>query len=295
MDTEAAALLDDLGRLRNRTRQDSHGYWLPLLLFGVLILVAPVLYGAAGITVPTNGNIDVYGPELHIGGLGFYPLSLFTSFQLDVSGLAVGLYWLGVVVVGMLVTLAWYRWRALRVGVQPRTGTYLLYALGGLLVCVLPVPLVAGLLIDALGGSDKASVLLSVAVLVVGIVLTALCARGRSRNVMRWIGLVVGIVLVLIGTSDVTFLANTHGYGGLFVIAIGIVGLAWMERSRLCGVVAVLFVAAALLADLYDMENVLSGYPVSTQTITFDNLVLPAAVLIVGGIVALTAGRRSRQ
>lgn len=186
MNTEAAALLDDLGRLRSRTRQDSHGYWLPLLLFGVLILVAPVLYGAAAIAVPTDGSsiTDPFGPELHIGGVYFEPLSLFTSFQLNTSPLAVGFYWLGVAVVGTLVTLGWYRWRALRVGVQPRTGTYLLYALGGLLVCVLPVPLVASLLISALGGSDKASVLLSVAVLVVGIALTALCARGR-RSVVK--------------------------------------------------------------------------------------------------------------
>jgi hypothetical protein len=156
------------------------------------------------------------------------------------------------------------------------------------------VPLVAGLLIDALGGSNKASVLTSVAVLVVGIAITVLGVRG-SRSAAKWIGLVIGVVLVLIGSSDVAFLANTHGYGGLFVIAIGLLGLAWMERSRLCGIVALLFTGAALLADLYDMENVLSGFPASTQTVTFDNLVLPAAVLIVGGIVALTAGRRSRQ
>jgi hypothetical protein len=294
MDTEAAALLDDLGKLRSRTRQDSHGYWLPLLLFGVLILVAPVLYQAARITVPTNGIADPFGPELHIGGFRFEPLSLFTSFQFDVSPSAVGFYWLGVAVVGTLVTLGWYWWRAVRVGLQPRIGVYLLCALGALLVCVLPVPIAAGWLIDVLGGSDKASVLLSVAVLVVGIALTALCARGR-RSVVKWIGLVIGVALVLIGTSDVTFLANTHGYGGLFVIAIGLLGLAWMERSRLCGIVALLFTAAALLADLYDMENVLSGFTTSTLIITFDNLVLPAAVLIVGGIVALVTGRESRQ
>jgi hypothetical protein len=299
MDTEASALLDDLGTLRRRARQDSHGFWLPLLLFGVLILVAPVVYGAAAITVPANGSFDSFGPDLHIGGLHFYPLSLFTSFPFEVSPLAVGFYWLGVAVVGTLVTLGWYRWRAVRVGVQPHTSTYLLYACAALLVCVLPVPIAAGQLINVLGGFGKPAVFVSVAVFVFGIALTVLSARGRRWTVVRRIGLVIGVILLLIGTSDLTIVASTYGFGGLFVIAIGLLGLAWMERSRLCATVALLFTGAALLANLYGMENVFyrlfGGDTTSTLVSTFEDLVLPAAVLIIGGIVSLVAGRGSRQ
>jgi hypothetical protein len=68
-----------------------------------------------------------------------------------------------------------------------------------------------------------------------------------------------------------------------------------MERSVLCGVVTVLFIGASLLANLYDMENVFLGsaYTDDVRAVTFDNLVLPAAVLIIGGVVALFVGARS--
>src|SRR3954466_11910715 len=40
--TEPAALLDEISRLRARTRADRHAYVQPLFLFGVLVLMAPL-------------------------------------------------------------------------------------------------------------------------------------------------------------------------------------------------------------------------------------------------------------
>jgi hypothetical protein len=70
-----------------------------------------------------------------------------------------------------------------------------------------------------------------------------------------------------------------------------LLGLAWMERSPLCGTVVVLFTGAALLANLYNIENLLP-YTTNQLLVTCYDLLLPGLVLIIGGIIALVADRR---
>jgi hypothetical protein len=116
------------------------------------------------------------------------PLALFSSFFYIGNPLAVGLYWLGTIVVG---TLGWYRWRAQRIGVQLRTRAYLLYALGAVLVCIVLVPLTASWTLP--GGSGSPQVWGSVGAFVVDAGLAVLFRR--SQAFWARIGFVLGVVI----------------------------------------------------------------------------------------------------
>lgn len=298
MSDEPGALLDDLGALRRRTRRDGSGYWLPLLLFGVLVLAAPLAY--LGTDRPMADTYFEVGPVWTIGGFGLAPLQLFQGFVMPPANpTAVGLYWLLATAVGAACTFFWYRARAARVGVHLRIGTYLWYALGALVAAVIGVPvLIRWTLYELFGGRSRAAVLLSLLVLVIGLAIAVLSARpwrrAGTRSTAERVGLAVGVLITLVGAGNVATLASPYGLAPLFVIAVGLFGLAWMERSRLCGTIAVLFTGAALLANLYDVGNLFSRWgaeTVSPAPGVLDNLLLPGAVLIVGGVVALVSHR----
>jgi hypothetical protein len=91
-----------------------------------------------------------------------------------------------------------------------------------------------------------------------------------------------------------------RGMFPFLIIAAGLWVLAWAERSRALAVTALVFTGAALLANLYDVENVLyrlgwnpAGY---NWQVTIPNVLLPTVVLLVAGgaagIAAATARRR---
>jgi hypothetical protein len=100
------AVLTELGELRDRTRADRHAFALPLLVFGALILIAPLLY-ATGDTFVEPGLLGEFfgvqtGPDLANPNL-------------------VAWYWFATVVGGIALTVWWYRRRGERTGVE--TGT----------------------------------------------------------------------------------------------------------------------------------------------------------------------------
>jgi hypothetical protein len=87
----------------------------------------------------------------------------------------------------------------------------------------------------------------------------------------------------------------------LLAIAIALLALAWAERSVLLGAVAALHAVAAGLGVSYDPENllysVLSTFGVADADLPFDygrtvNVLLPASVLLLGGLLALALSRR---
>jgi hypothetical protein len=85
----------------------------------------------------------------------------------------------------------------------------------------------------------------------------------------------------------------------LFVIAVGLMALAWAERSWALGVIAVIFTGAALLSSLYDVENILfrlGWHPSLAQEglTALPGVLLPAVVLLVAGLCALPAQRPRR-
>lgn len=295
---EAAALLDDLGALRRKARRDGRGEWLPLLVFGGFVLAAPLAY-----LHPAPTAYTPVGPTLRVGVTEFTPLMLFQGFHVaPADDTVVGLYWLGVTIAGAVLTFLWYRRRAARIGVALPVRPFMWSVLGALALAVVIVPVVLHLLPGLLApGPTALRVILLVAA---GLALVVAWARPRRPNDVSWernaIG-VFGILLALICVRDITVVALLHGFAALYVIAAGLLGLAWTERNRLCGTVAVLFIGASLTANLYDMENVAEriGGPWSgAGAVAFDNLLLPGAVLVVGGLVALVstwlANRRLR-
>lgn len=83
----------------------------------------------------------------------------------------------------------------------------------------------------------------------------------------------------------------------LLIIAIGLGVLAWAERSRALAATAAAYTAAALLASLYDVENMLprlgwNGLPGNLTSVP--NVLLPALVLVLAGAGAFAVQRRHR-
>jgi hypothetical protein len=115
-------------------------------------------------------------------------------------------------------------------------------------------------------------------------------------------GAVLAAVAVVIGSVVLSFTPFTfflwpvyvREYGALLVVAVGLLVLARLERSRGLLAVAVLYAAAALLANTYNVENVLfrlgwdpfQGDPYGLRYLALPALLLPAAILLVGGVVA---------
>jgi hypothetical protein len=112
---EPGRLLADLATLRRQTRTARHGYWFPLVLFGLLTCGAAPLYVAAA--APHDLSVAYArgpGPLLLSGVLpgsdGFY----------------LGWYWAAALVGGYLVTVVWYHWHARQAGVATPARGYLI-------------------------------------------------------------------------------------------------------------------------------------------------------------------------
>ena len=86
-------LLGDLSRLRRRTRVARHGYWFPLVLFGVLGCAAAPLYLASAASVPAGSA------TYQAGNTG--PL-LLGGMSIGRNGFYIGWYWTVALVVGYL-------------------------------------------------------------------------------------------------------------------------------------------------------------------------------------------------
>ena len=93
-----------------------------------------------------------------------------------------------------------------------------------------------------------------------------------------------------------------HDYRALLLIAVGLLALAVQERSRELGIIAVLFTVAAVLANTYNVENVVFrlgwdpfvAHPDQARFVHLPALAAPAAVLLLGGAVAGLRARRVR-
>jgi hypothetical protein len=100
------------------------GYWFPLLLFGGLAALSLPLSALASPPLPTGITVlaityPTVTQAMYLGG--GTPAAPFL-FPL-------GWYWVGVLVAGLLVTAAWYRWRDRRGGSRTPLGGYLVSGL----------------------------------------------------------------------------------------------------------------------------------------------------------------------
>jgi len=90
-----------------------------------------------------------------------------------------------------------------------------------------------------------------------------------------------------------------RGTLAFLIIAIGLWVLARAERSRVLAIIALVYTGAALLASLYNVENIvfrLGWNPgrsaFAWQLTALPNVLLPATVLLVAGCGAFAAQRR---
>ena len=111
---DASELLAQLRALRGHARTTRHAYWFPLLLFGVLTCASAPLY----IRPPSPGQLTASA-----AGSSGTVLTYFGNSPLISS--AVPYYWLAALLGGLVVTQAWYRWHARRVGLRTPSVAYL--------------------------------------------------------------------------------------------------------------------------------------------------------------------------
>jgi hypothetical protein len=122
-----ASLLSDLGRLRKQARSARHAYWLPLLLFGLVIGASSPFYL---VTQPSQSDPVIWTESGTLAAL---------SGMFDENPAALAIYWLLTIGAGLYITWLWYRRHGRRVGLMtPARGFVIAGVIVGVLVIVLP-------------------------------------------------------------------------------------------------------------------------------------------------------------
>jgi hypothetical protein len=286
-----ASLLADLEALRHRAREDRHGYAFSLLLFGALVLAAPLLYAPAG---SADFSADAFDPKVSGGNL-LVRIFRTTAGPDPANPTLIAWYWLFVLVAGFGATAWWYRRRAARVGVETGTRAFLVTAAAAFAGFFLGTYVFSRYALSLYGAWQ---VNLS---LMFGSLLLAALVLWRTRHLA---GVFAASVCGAVTFSAIAVYTN-KGFSALLVIAGGLLALAWLERSVLLGVVSALFtlVAVPSTAMIVNPTVVLDpgylyyllGWEIEwtdTRTYALQQLLAPAAVLLAGGTVAAIRYRR---
>jgi hypothetical protein len=131
--------------------------------------------------------------------------------------------------------------------------------------------------------------------------------RTRVRtSVALWIGVTVALLAVSVAMLSVVWRLwplTTSGAAPVLVIAVGLVALSWVERSRLLAGITAVFAAASVYSVVATPENLLyrllSGFGVSAASMPYEEanvvrVLVPGVVLVVGAVVAVAADVRHR-
>jgi hypothetical protein len=283
--SDTTALLTDLRKLRTRARTDRQAHAFPLLLFGALILIAPLLYIPAA---EPDYSVDGWDPRVEGSNL-LVRIFRTTALNDPAYPTLVAWYWLLVLVGGFGATLWWYRRRAARVGVETDTQ--------GLIIAT--VAAFAGFFLGTFAFSRYALSLYGAwqvnLTLMFGSLLVAVLILWWNRGPL---GLFLASLCGAMTFSSIAVYTN-KGFSALLVIAGGLLVLTWLERSVSLGVVSVLLTLAAVPSTAMIVNPMVHldaaivfaelGWVASwenTQLYTLQQLILPAAVLLVGGTIA---------
>ena len=275
-------LLDELRALRRRTHADPRRYAPPLLVFGVLIIASVLLYRPADVPFWQGSQLDL------LGGNG--------SVATTQPG-AITAYWFAVLFFGTGFTAAWYHVRAARQGIELRTNAQLMAAGAALLGILVGMPVLWAVLGPYYWPEDEPYVHIPMLVLgAAGAVVVLGRAAGPGRGAgARVAGLLAGFVLATTAAGAVTM--YLRGYFALLVIAAVVFALAWVERSRLVAVVAIAFTAVSLLPATRTTavyEALGWNWWDNPRLGVLQDLLLPSAVLLVGGLAGLAVRLRTR-
>lgn len=299
---DAATLLSDLTALRHRTRADRHGYAFPLFLFGGLILLAPLLYA----TDQVYYELDDWDPRQN--GSNFLVRVFRTAAGPDpLSPTLVAWYWLATLVLGSLATAWWYRRRAERSGVETGTQAFLIAAGAAFAGFFLGSWLLEDYSL-ALYGAWTVNLPLILCSAAASAVVTFWCTRRDRTPTQRTVGVFVAAVFAATAFAAVGVYAN-RGFSALYVIAAGLLVLAWLERSVLLGVTGVLFTLTAVPATMhwnwssiyvdanalfYQLGWQLNEYDTADrQLAVLQMLLTPAVILLIAGAIAALTRRRT--
>lgn len=271
MTEDPRGLLVELAAMRKRTRADRHGYWLPLLLFGLITLGATPFY-VPKLCVDSGQDPELVQPHvcswssadqhwlynwLHPTGqmsgptFGFYP------------NVTADIYWIIALLCGYLAVVRWYRWRAAQVGVETPTRVYAQVTIFMLVLPLIGVPVLSELFFGRVGW--QIALPITVAVIV--------AATWRVRS--------ASFTLAVLALFALAHFATFYPYGPMFVLAAGLIGLAYLERSTICTVTVAIFTATVLFvneAGRFDWY-----WPSDVEQ--FASTALPALVLLAGGII----------
>ena len=131
---------------------------------------------------------------------------------------------------------------------------------------------------------------ITVTVLTALAVVIPLLSGVRSPHWLSWLR-----HLQLLWPADLV----ARGTFPLVIIAVGLWALAWAERSRALTVIAAVYTGSALLASLYNIENLLfrlgwNPAPRDWDLTSLPNVLLPGLVLLAAGAGAFAVRRRHR-
>jgi hypothetical protein len=231
--SHATELLADVQRLRRRTRLARHGYWFPLLVFGLLALGALPLFRYPSLA-------DQVGPGSYATDQPPWIRGVTTGGQFLADPAALSLYWLIAIPLGYVATVAFYRYHARRSGVASRLRPYVATGLA----------LLAALLLLA-GGAT-------------------------------------GLIVV---PGDLV----VRGLAPLLTVPIALLMLARIERSWAVAAVACGVGLVALVANLYDIENLFYRVGVTAPSPQINLIVLGGALLVAGAGCWLVTRRARRR
>jgi hypothetical protein len=287
MTESPADLLGDLRRLRSKVRRDRHGYALPLLMFGVLVLAASLCYADR----PWPESLSAEGVYITIDP-GPFPAFEYRWMPLVRNPLLIQWYWMLALLAGLAVTTWWYRRRARRTGVETDIRGYLITAGAALAGLVFGVPVLEATVAprNTLYSTPEVNLPILIGSAVAS---AAVFFVGTRWKKVRELSLLVGTLLATVAFAAVG-VYMIKGLSALLIIAAALLFLAWIERSVLLGGIGVLFAAAAVHANLVGLSEYFVNGPGYTdgRLVVLQDLMLPAAVLIVGGVLALIQSRR---
>jgi hypothetical protein len=243
------------------------GYWFPLVLLGFGLLG---LLGWDSVLASQDFGWFAYAPPSGLADYQYTQVLVGTSVAVDFEMKRYpmrGVLWPVLVVATLVVTMAWYGWRARRAGSSVRP--YVALAVGG--VIAVPATYIATGMASVM--PDPAEMVTSVGLplFVLG-VLTGAWAYSGHRP-WRRTAATISVACLVVGVGTILG-ALAPGLLDPVIIAGGLLALARFERSRLLAVVAgVVLVAMVMLP-----AGALSA-------------LIPAMVLLAAAIVELARQR----
>ena len=269
-DASIESVLGDVELLRTRVKNERHGFWFALVLFGILTLGSLGFYwqrlsgGISSLHCPGLGTKSVHciatiagtsqkvevistcvkgarscsGLVLSLSGGNPSQMNwLNPGFNLNQSGQWLTLYWSLALIIGFTAVFVFYQHRASITGLRVKSWPAVVIGFG-----VLALAILFNAVLQPSGGT-----------------------------------------LLLSGDLWV------RGTTPILIMSFGLLALAVLERSIAYMIYALGFIGVALLATLYDVVNFFDwlgiGAPFQGGAHEFPNILLPAAYLLLGGFV----------